>query len=282
MVNRSLSGQEKVGKPLVSIVIPTYNSEKTIAKCLDSITNQTYKNIEVIIVDRFSKDKTIKLAKKCGARVFLLDSERAKAKNFGASKSKGKYVLFIDSDMELTKKVVEECVMLAESNSKAGGIIIPERSAGNSFWVKVRDFERTFYKGTVIESARFFRRELLDKVGFDEEVVCYEESTLPQKVEKLGYSVKSRIKAEIIHREDDFSFFKWLKKKYYYGKTAWKYKQKYKEYAEKQISPLYRFCLFLKNKRFYSKPLIAIGVLLLKILEYFSSGLGYFLGRVER
>ncbi|MFH7873662.1 MAG: glycosyltransferase, partial [Candidatus Aenigmatarchaeota archaeon] len=49
-------------KPLVSIIIPTYNSEKTLAKCLESIKNQSYKNIEIIVVDRFSKDKTAEIA----------------------------------------------------------------------------------------------------------------------------------------------------------------------------------------------------------------------------
>ena len=79
--------------------------------------------------------------------------------------AKGKYVLFIDSDMELTERVVEECVELAERDDKIGGIIIPERSVGDGFWVRVRDFERSFYAGTVIESARFFRRDLALQVG---------------------------------------------------------------------------------------------------------------------
>jgi len=56
-------------------------------------------------------------------------------------KAKGKYVLFVDSDMELSKDVVEECVELAEKNNKVGGIIIPERFVGDGFWVRVRDFE---------------------------------------------------------------------------------------------------------------------------------------------
>jgi len=42
--------------PLVSVVIPTYNSEKTLAKCLESIKNQTYKNVELIVVDNYSRD----------------------------------------------------------------------------------------------------------------------------------------------------------------------------------------------------------------------------------
>ncbi len=74
---------------------------------------------------------------------------------------------------------------------------------------------------------------------------------LPQKIEKLGYNVRARIKAEILHHEIDFPLFKWLKKKYYYGKTAWKYVKRYEKYGTKQISPLKRFGLFLGDKGFY-------------------------------
>lgn len=261
---------------MVSVVIPTYNSEKTIGVCLRSVKEQTYPNIEIIVVDNYSNDRTREVAEKWKAKVFQLDAERAEAKNFGLKKARGKYVCFIDSDMELTRNVIEECVNLMESDEKLGGIIIPERSVGNSFWVKVRDFERSFYAGTEIESARFFRKDLCRKVnGFDGNIVAFEESTLPQKIEKLGYNVRQRINVEILHHEVNFSLWRWLKKKFYYGKSASKYKEKFGEYANKQTNILYRFSIFLKNKRFYSKPLLAVGVIVLKILEYFSAGLGY-------
>ncbi|NPA99435.1 MAG: glycosyl transferase family 2, partial [Crenarchaeota archaeon] len=166
---------------------------------------------------------------------------------------------------------------LMESNPKIGGIVIPERSVGDSYWVKVRDFERQFYAGTPIESARFFRWELVLKVGgFDEDVVFFEESTLPQKIEKLGYDVWARISAPILHHEEGFSLRKWLRKKYYYGQTAREYKRKYHELGSKQISALYRFGLFFKNKRFWSRPHLAIGVITLKLLEYVAAGWGYY------
>ncbi|WP_087036150.1 glycosyltransferase family 2 protein [Thermococcus litoralis] len=262
--------------PLVSVIIPTYNSEKTIRRCLESIKNQTYKNVEIIVVDNFSEDKTVEICKEYNASIIKVKGERTKAKNIGLKNANGKYVLFVDSDMELTPNVIEECVMLIESDPKIGGIIIPERSVGNSYWVRVRDFERSFYAGTEIESARFFRRDLALQVGgFDEDVVFFEESTLPQKIEKLGFNVKVRIDPYIIHHEENFSLIKWLKKKYYYGKTARRYKSKYAEYGSKQISMVYRFGLFLKSRRFWSKPQLAFGVIVLKGLEYLAGGMGY-------
>lgn len=270
-------------KPLVSVIIPTYNSGRYIEKCLQSIKNQTYRDIEIIVVDKFSTDQTVGIARKFTDKIFQLDAERTKAKNFGYKKSKGRYVCFIDSDMELTPTVIEECLNVVDSDKKIGGVVIPERSVGDSFWVRVRDFERSFYVGTEIESARFFRKALVEKVdGFDEEVVFFEESTLPQKIERLGYYVRERIKAEILHHEDNFYLPKWLKKKYYYGKSAWKYVRRYSQCGNKQVNPIGRFDLFLKNKRFYSKPSLAIGVITLKSLEYELTGFGYLAGRVRR
>jgi len=267
-------------KPLVSIIIPTYNSGKTLVKCLESIENQRYADIEVIVVDKHSIDMTREIISKYNSKVFDSDAQLAKARNIGIKEAKGEFVFSVDSDMELSEEIIKDCVTTLQLDVTIGGVIIPERSVGSSFWVGVRDWERSFYTGTEIESARFFRKELVEKVGgYDDDVQFFEDSTLPQKIEKLGYNVKVRISSEILHHEDDFSLLNWLKKKYYYGKTAWKYRRKYKEYGKRQMSVFYRFSLFLKSKRFYSKPLLAMGVLVLKSLEFCSAGLGYFVGK---
>ena len=96
--------------PLVSVVIPTYNSEKTLAKCLESIKNQTYKNTESVIVDNFSTDKTTEIAEKFGVGVFFKGPERSSQVNFGVEKSKGKYIYRVDSDFVLDPTVIEEAV----------------------------------------------------------------------------------------------------------------------------------------------------------------------------
>jgi len=262
-------------KKMVSIVIPTYNSEKTIGKCLKSIKNLSYKNIEIIIVDNFSIDETQRIAKIFGVRIIESKAERAKARNIGIKISKGDFILSIDSDMELSKNVIKECINIFHEDMKVGGIVIPERSIGENFWVKVRDFERSFYADTAIESARFFRKDLIEIAGgYEENLVFFEESTLPQKIERLGFDVKKRIKAEILHHENVL-LSKWMKKKYYYGKTAYQYKKNFSKYTFQQTSFFYRFSIFLLDKRFYSKPLIALGVISLKFFEYFAAGIGY-------
>ena len=267
-----------MSEPLVSIIIPTYNSEKTLPLCLRSIKRQSYKKTEVIIVDNFSVDGTVDIAKSYGAKIIRERAERSKAKNIGLRIAKGQYVLFIDSDMELTSKVVEECVTLIESKPKVGGIIIPERSIGNSYWVKVRDFERNFYTGTPIESPRFFRRDIaLEVGGFDEDLIFYEEATLPYKIEKQGYNVKARVNSCILHHEENLTLRKLLRKRYHYAKSAYIYLKRYEsyKYVQKQISPIHRLKIFMLNGKFWANPILALGVLIMKFLEYIVSTLGY-------
>jgi glycosyltransferase involved in cell wall biosynthesis len=265
-----------IADSLISILIPTCNSAKTLSKCLESIGNQTHKEIEVIVVDNYSIDETREIAENFGARVVLYRSSRSKARNIGASLAQGKFILSLDSDMELTPKVVEACLDAVKNDERVGGVILPERSLGNSFWGKVRRFERSFYTNTQVESARFFRKDLVDRVnGFDEDIVYFEESTLPQKIKCLGFNVNIRVCNEILHHEDNFSLWNWLKKKLYYGKSSFKYRERYGEHACKQMNISYRLLIFLKDKRFYSNPMLALGVITLKTLEYFSTRLGY-------
>ena len=113
-------------KPIVSIIIPTFNSEDTIRGCLQSIKDQTYPNIEVIIVDRYSVDETVKIAENFKEKILLKNSERSAARNYGAAKANGSFVLFIDSDMELTPGVVEECVAACLSRGTEAAIIQEE------------------------------------------------------------------------------------------------------------------------------------------------------------
>jgi glycosyltransferase involved in cell wall biosynthesis len=269
-------------EPLVSIIIPTHNSEGTLAKCLESVRKQTYKNIEIIVVDKFSKDRTSEIAKSFGARVILKDLERSGARNEGIKKAKGTYILSIDSDMKLSPRVIKECLEAIKNEGRVGAVVIPEVSLGDSFWVKVRDFERSFYLNTEIESARFFRKDLVDKVGgYDTDITFLEEATLPQKIEALGFDVRKRVDAVIMHLEYDFSICRWLKKKYQYGKTGWLYFRRYSSYAARQTGLLNRLRIFLKDRRFYSKPDLAFGVLALKSLEYAAAGLGFLVAKIR-
>jgi glycosyltransferase involved in cell wall biosynthesis len=97
-------------KELVSVTIPTYNSEKTLEQCLNSVKEQTYKNIEIIIIDSYSKDKTLEIAEKFKARIVMCKGKLLEARIVGTEASKGRYVLLLDSDQILEKTAIERAV----------------------------------------------------------------------------------------------------------------------------------------------------------------------------
>jgi GT2 family glycosyltransferase len=259
---------------LVSIVIPTKDSGSTLHRCLESLMTQTYQHFEILIVDKMSTDDTISIADEFKARIFTMEVERTTAKNFASRMANGTFVLFLDSDMVLESTVIDQCVKAMEA-SDVGGIVIPEKSTGLGFWVKVRDFERSFYYGTKVESARFFRTsQVIEVGGFDEEVVMYEESTLPQRIEKIGLRTDVRISSFIIHDEGNFKLKNWLKKKRYYSQTARIYTQKYNIYSKQQLGVGHRVGIYVRNKNWITlmkHPVLSIGLLILKSLEFFVS-----------
>jgi len=170
--------------PLVSVIIPTKNSERTLRACLESVRAQTYRNFEIVVVDNFSSDSTVRIAKEYADLVLLAGPERTSQVKQGAANSKGDFIYKIDSDFVLEPSVLEKAVRVAV-NENAVGVIIPNLSSPKiSFWSEVRFFERLSYVGSKqIEAARFVRHDAYDKVGgHDGSLVAYEEYDLYNKV----------------------------------------------------------------------------------------------------
>lgn len=100
--------------PLVSVVIPVYNTAKYLPRCLDSIIHQTYHNLEIIIIDDGSTDDSYIIAKEYATkdpRIKLIhqkNSGLSGARNTGIAKATGKYISFVDSDDEITSDFIEK------------------------------------------------------------------------------------------------------------------------------------------------------------------------------
>jgi glycosyltransferase involved in cell wall biosynthesis len=94
----------KMSKPLISVIIPVYNVEPYIHQCLDSVVNQTYENLEIILVDDGSKDNSGKICDEYALgdkRIVVIHQENAglgMARNTGLNICTGKYLTFVDSD----------------------------------------------------------------------------------------------------------------------------------------------------------------------------------------
>ena len=109
---------------LVTIIVPVYNTEKYVEKCLESIVNQTYQKLEVILVDDGSTDKSKEICiryKEKDDRIKLIEQKHGgvgKARNTALENVKGKYVYFLDSDDYLENDCIEKLLAkLKETNS---------------------------------------------------------------------------------------------------------------------------------------------------------------------
>lgn len=267
--------------PLVSVIIPTKNSAQFLEKCLISIKKQTYKNIEIIVVDNNSTDNTKKIARKYADKVFNRGPERSAQRNFGAKNSRGEYLLFIDSDMELTSRVVSECVDTVTKNTALKALVIPEKSIGEGFWAECKALERSFYENiSWMEAARFFRRSIFNKLkGYDEHFTGSEDYDLPLRlINAYGEAVIDRIHAYIIHCEGKLLLSTTLKKKFYYARELKTYQHRHRIYFKKQSNIFIRYSLYFSRPSIlFRKPHIGLGMLFMKTSEFIAGGLSYLL-----
>ncbi|OGK12472.1 hypothetical protein A3C98_02620 [Candidatus Roizmanbacteria bacterium RIFCSPHIGHO2_02_FULL_37_15] len=270
--------------PLISVIITTHNSRRTIERCLWSIINQTFPNFEIIVVDNKSIDDTIAIAKKYTRRVFTHGPERSAQRNFAAKKSRGNYLLFVDSDMKLSPDIVKDCVNIARKNSDVVAIIIPEQSYGKGFWAKCKKLERSFYLGVDwIEAARFYKKNAFEKAGgYDQNLISGEDWDLSQRIKNLG--IIKRIDKIIYHNEGNLKLIDTIKKKFYYSKNLHPYlaKQNNEKYIRSQGSILLRYRLFFSDrKKLFRDPVLGMGMLFMKTCEFGFGALGLFLGKLK-
>lgn len=128
---------------MVTVIVPMYNVEKYIRNCLDSIVNQTYKNLKIIIVDDGSPDKSGEIADEYAAndsRITVIHKQNqglGLARNSGLEYAEGKYTIFVDSDDWLDLNHIESLVKVAEE--KRVDVVIHSFTTCDSKGNKIRD-----------------------------------------------------------------------------------------------------------------------------------------------
>lgn len=119
-----------MNQPLVSIILPVYNAQNHLARCVGSICAQTYRNIEIIILNDGSKDQSLPVCEEFrqkDSRILLVDKANSgvsDTRNLGLKLASGKYVEFVDSDDYLDPDFTERLVAAAEEN-EADFVIAP-------------------------------------------------------------------------------------------------------------------------------------------------------------
>jgi len=142
----------------ISTVINTYNEEKNIGRCLESIKNFSE---EIIVVDMHSTDKTVEIAKKFKAKIFFHEYTRyvEPARNFALSKATGDWILLLDADEELSQSLFKELIKIAKENT-VDFVEIPRKNIIFNKWI----LHSRWWPDYLV---RFFKR---GKVKFSEEI----------------------------------------------------------------------------------------------------------------
>lgn len=188
----------------LSVIVPTYNSEKTIDSCLKSIFDSTYKDFEVIVVNDGSTDSTLEKIKKYGCRVINLKKNQgvANARNIGAKHSKTNLLLFVDSDVLVHKDTISKMmeVYKLDSNIKIIGAVESGKYLLNNFGEKFLTLKR-FYdfkwkknekrrKFSSLPECTFIEKKVFNKVGgynTKYKLAGMEEYDIAYKLLKKGY-----------------------------------------------------------------------------------------------
>lgn len=250
----------------ISIVITTKNEEKVIGRLLKSISSQTYKDYEVILVDNKSSDKTLSVAKKYNVKTYTKGPERSAQRNYGAYKSSGSYLLFLDADMELSPNVLKSCAdHIKKTKSKI--ITIAEMTVGDGLIPRTRRFEREMYMGEEnFEVPRLFERDaFFEFEGYDTNLTGPEDYDLPFRMRKKYKS--TRINDYIYHHEENATLGSLLRKKFYYAGQGALYAQKHPELIKTQGTILFR-SVYIKNwRKFVKNPFLGICFLFIRVLE---------------
>ena len=151
--------------PLFSIIIPLYNCEKFIETCLLSVLNQNFNNYEIIIINDYSKDRSLKICtkyKKKYPKIKIINQKTNKgvssSRNLGIESSNGEYIIFLDSDDYLENFSLYKLSKFIENNKKADTIVVPHNanSDGKIFNKKITKINNNDAKIKFINEIPYF------------------------------------------------------------------------------------------------------------------------------
>lgn len=215
----------------ISIIITVYNEEKYISQCLESLSNQTFKDFEIIIVDDGSTDKTKDVLSNYQLSTINYQLFKqthlglAAARNLGAKKAKGKILVFLDGDMHFDKNFLEELIHPIKQGKTKGTFSTEEFVANwDNIWARCWNYNWNLPDKRRVDVKRAdqkkeFRAILkkeFEKVGGLDSIGYTDAWTLSTK---LGYGPKA-VKAEYYHYnpstlKEVFSQAKWTAKRKY-------------------------------------------------------------------
>lgn len=195
-------------EPVISIMIPTLNSEKTIERCIKSITSQSYsrEKYEIIVVDGVSKDNSVKLAEKAGADSVIIENcTLGRSRNIGAKKARGKYFAFLDSDCEVKDGWLDNIEKeLATKDAITGPLLNGTKGliAWAEYFLKFSEFNE-YKKESEIEflmgANQACRKEVYELTGGFSEQLASEDVIFGKYLADAGITCYFIPKMQIVH-----------------------------------------------------------------------------------
>jgi len=184
---------------LVSIVIPVYNGEQYIRQALDSALAQTYKNIEIIVVNDASTDKTEDIVKQYSVKYLKHETNKglSAAMNTGLAHSKGQYLMELDCDDYIDKELVELSLQWFEAK-KTDIVGVWQKEFGDRgeiHYFHPNPTHKDFLNGNKINCSSMYKRKvyeaMLKEYGFmyDEKLKVYQDWQAWIRATKLGFTV---------------------------------------------------------------------------------------------
>ena len=168
---------------IVSIIVPVYNGEKYISRCLDSLINQTYSNLEIVLVNDGSIDKSKEILNeyaKTDNRIKIYDQINqgaSVARNIGLEKANGKYIMFVDADDYIDSHMVEEMI----KNIKHENTIV--FCDNTEIWSKNID-ERKLFNEQLEKELKVLQKKIVNQKAKQDDRVT---KTIQEYQEKKAY-----------------------------------------------------------------------------------------------
>ena len=197
-------------QPLITVIVPVYKTEEYLRRCVDSIVNQTYKNLEIILVDDGSPDNSGKLCDelaKTDSRIKVIHKQNgglSSARNAGLDIMTGDYVAFVDSDDFIELNMYESLLrLLISTNSQIAesGIVCdypngehhyfnPDfpASSNNAVFSKIEALKEIMLAKKITNSAcdKLFKAAIFENLRFTEGIILEDFDLMPRCIEKAS------------------------------------------------------------------------------------------------
>jgi len=197
--------------PQISIIIRTYNEQKMIGQCLESVFNQKINlPFEVIIVDSESEDKTLEIASKFPVRIIKIrkkDFTYGRALNIGCKNAQGKYLIFLSAHAIPVDESWMENLISNFDNPRIAGVYgkeVPVKKCDHltkrlmqSHWGNIQKVQSKTYFFSNVNA--LIRKKIWLKIKFNEKLICSEDHEWSKRVQKNGYLTSYEPRAVVAH-----------------------------------------------------------------------------------